>query len=414
MIKTVLVAGAGIVGMSTAIWLQRYGYRVTLVDQAGPASGTSYGNAGVLAAGSVIPVTTPGLLTKAPGMLLRSSQPLFMRPSYLPKLVPFLSKYLAHANRAHVERYAAAMSHLLYDTVEQHRDLAAGTAAAQYINDEDYLFGYDSRAAYEKDQFAWDIRRKNGHEFEVLEGSDLDAVDSFYRHRFPVVVVNKNHGKINDPGAYIRALCKVFQSEGGLLHIGKIQDLIKTNGRITGLLTDKATMSADHVVFTLGPWSGEIAKKLGLRIPFESERGYHIELVNPSHMPTAPMMVASGKFVVTPMIGRIRLAGVVEFGGLSAGARKAPLNLLKKNALSLFPDVSFDRIDEWLGHRPTTANSLPLIGALRAFENVFVGFGHQHVGLTGGAKTGRMIAQMIDGQTPNMDLSEFDPNVYAH
>ena len=126
------------------------------------------------------------------------------------------------------------------------------------------------------------------------------------------------------------------------------------------------------------------------------------------------MMVASGKFVVTPMIGRIRLAGVVEFGGLSAGARKAPLNLLKKNALSLFPDVSFDRIDEWLGHRPTTANSLPLIGALRAFENVFVGFGHQHVGLTGGAKTGRMIAHMIDGQTPNMDLSEFDPNVYAH
>lgn len=124
MIKTVLVAGAGIVGMSTAIWLQRYGYRVTLVDQAGPASGTSYGNAGVLAAGSVIPVTTPGLLTKAPGMLLRSSQPLFMRPSYLPKLVPFLSKYLAHANRAHVERYAAAMSHLLYDTVEQHRSLS--------------------------------------------------------------------------------------------------------------------------------------------------------------------------------------------------------------------------------------------------------------------------------------------------
>ena len=142
------------------------------------------------------------------------------------------------------------------------------------------------------------------------------------------------------------------------------------------------------------------------------ERGYHIELVNPSIMPNAPIMVASGKFVVTPMDGRIRLAGVVEFGGLNAVASKAPVELLKSNAAKLFPEIRYDRLDEWLGHRPTTANSLPIIGRVNKYDNVLTGFGHQHVGLTGGAKTGRILADLIDQKTPNIDLSEFNPNRY--
>ena len=113
------------------------------------------------------------------------------------------------------------------------------------------------------------------------------------------------------------------------------------------------------------------------------------------------------------MDGRIRMAGVVEFGGLDALASKAPIELLKANAKKLFPDIRYDRIDEWLGHRPTTANSLPLIGRVNKYDNVLTGFGHQHVGLTGGAKTGRILASLIDKQKINIDLSEFDPNRYS-
>ena len=182
---------------------------------------------------------------------------------------------------------------------------------------------------------------------------------------------------------------------------------------IVGLETDNGVHKADHVIFTLGPWSGNLSKRLGLNIPFESERGYHIELINPSKMPQNSMMVSSGKFVVTPMDGRIRLAGLVEFGGLKAGASKAPVELLKKNAQKLFADIKYDDITEWLGHRPTTANSLPLIGRVKNFKNVFVGFGHQHVGLTGGAKTGRILAELLDEREPNIQLSWFDPNEYA-
>ena len=139
----IIVLGAGIVGVSTSIWLQRAGYHVTLVDKAGPASGTSFGNAGVLAAGGVIPVTTPGLWKKAPFMLLDKNSPLFLRWRYLPKLVPFLLDYLTKCTEEDVKIYAKGMLPLIYDSVEQHKTLAKGTPAEIFIKDADYCFGYD-------------------------------------------------------------------------------------------------------------------------------------------------------------------------------------------------------------------------------------------------------------------------------
>ena len=154
----ILVAGAGIVGISTAIWLQRAGHEVTVVDREGPASGTSYGNAGVLAAAAIVPVPVPGIMRKAPGMLMDRNAPLFLRWSYLPKLLPFLRKYLSYATDAHVDHYAKAMSALLHDTVEQHQALAADTPAAQFIKTDDYCFGYASRAEFDADSYGWGKR----------------------------------------------------------------------------------------------------------------------------------------------------------------------------------------------------------------------------------------------------------------
>ena len=411
--KTVIVAGAGIVGVSTAIWLQRFGYQVKLIDRAGPASGTSYGNAGVLASGSVIPVTIPGLISKSPRMLMDPNKPLFLKYSYLPRLMPFLFKYLAYANIEHVQTYATAMSQLLYDTVEQHKSLAKGTGAEHYIQATDYLFGYDTEEAFEKDHFAWNLRSKLKHDFDILKGDALKNIDPIYRDAFKVIVVNKNHGKISDPGEYIKQLAKYFVNNNGEIFRANITGFQQKDSTIVGLETDNGVHRADHVIFTLGPWSGDISKRLGLNIPFETERGYHIELINPSKMPQNSIMVSSGKFVVTPMNGRIRLAGLVEFGGLKAEASKAPVELLKKNAKKLFANIEYDNITEWLGHRPTTANSLPLIGRINSYKNVLVGFGHQHVGLTGGAKTGRILAELLDEREPNIQLSWFDPNEYA-
>jgi D-amino-acid dehydrogenase len=408
----ILVAGAGIVGISTAIWLQRAGHDVTVVDREGPASGTSHGNAGVLAAGAVVPVTTPGLLGKAPAMLMNPDAPLYLRWSYLPRLAPFLMKYLSHANDAHVDRYAKAMSALLHDTVEQHQALAADTPAAQFITTEDYCFGYATSAEYEADAYGWTKRDAQGVKYEVVSGADYVAYDPIFGDTFETVVRCKNHGRISDPGAYVKALADHFVAEGGTLQITPITDIEMTEGAVTALITADGSLRADRIVFAMGPWSREIAHKLGVKVPFESERGYHIELMNPSAMPRAPMMVTSGKFVLTPMRGRIRAAGVIEFGGLDAPASRAPLDMLRRQVAKLLPEVTYDDVVEWMGHRPAPADSLPLIGANDAAGRSFSAFGHQHVGLTGGPKTGRMIAELINGRTPNTDMRPFDPAKY--
>lgn len=409
----VIVVGAGIVGVSCAIWLQRSGHEVTILDRAGPASGTSHGNAGVLAAGAVVPVTVPGLLRKAPEMLFDQDAPLFLRWGYMPKLLPFLAKYLSHATDKHVDVYGAAMSALMHDTLDQHRALAAGTPAAQFIHPDDYCFGYATRAEFDGDAYGWEKRRAAGVEFEVLSGADYAARDPSFGASFHTVVACKNHGRISDPGAYVQALANYFVAAGGTLQISLVEDVDTKDGVITGLQTSDGPMTADHIVFAMGPWSKEIAHKLGVKVPFESERGYHLEFINPSIKPNAPMMVASGKFVLTPMEGRLRAAGVIEFGGLDAKASRAPFEMLRRQVTAILPDMTYESVVEWMGHRPAPADSLPLIGANDPQGKSYSAFGHQHVGLTGGPKTGRIIANLIDGKKPNIDLGAFDPMKYT-
>lgn len=415
MSKHILVAGAGIVGVSTAIWLQRAGHRVTIVDRQGPAAGASFGNAGLLASIAVVPVPTPGLWRTGLQMLFDKNAPLFIRWRYLPRLLPFLARYMAHASASHVEHCAAALTALQYDSYEQHLALAKDTPAAQYLFDTDYFFAYQSAAALKKEQAAWDLRARLGHRFEQMTGEAFGAYDPLYEGRFAAAVRCLNHGRISDPGAYVQALADHFVSQGGALQIAEITDVEMAGDRCTGLVTDEGRMSADHVVLALGAWSAPVAEKLGLkRLSFESERGYHIELINPDRMPRASTMISEGKFVISPMDGRIRCAGVVEFGGLKAPPSDAPGALLRRQARALLDDrLLYERVDEWMGHRPATSDSLPLVGPVNGDGSAYAAFGHQHVGLTGGPKSGRLIADMISGRTPNTDMSAYDPQRYA-
>lgn len=406
----VAVIGAGIVGVSAAIWLQRMGLRVTLVDREGPAAGTSFGNAGVLASGSVVPVTVPGLARKAPRMLLDPGSPLFLRWGYLPRLVPFLLRYLRNCHAGRVEQISQGLRLLLADAPDQHLALSEGTAARALVEPGSYLFGYADRAAFEADAFAWEQRRRLGVPFTEMDADALAAFDPALAGRFGYAVECPGHGLVADPGAYVQALAREVEARGGRLERATLQGFRLEDGRAKAALTDTGEIEADGFVLATGAWSGPLARDLGISVPLESERGYHVEFHEPSVTLRAPIMVAAGKFVASPMRGRLRCAGVVEFGGLSAGPSRAPIRLLKKNMARLFPDLQYAATSEWMGHRPATADSLPAIGRAPRAENVWVGYGHQHVGLTGGPKTGRWLAQMATGRPVNEDLSAFAPD----
>ncbi|MFA3917261.1 NAD(P)/FAD-dependent oxidoreductase [Ruegeria hyattellae] len=411
--KTVAIIGAGIVGVSAAIWLQRAGHDVILIDRKGPAEGTSYGNGGVLASCAVVPVTTPGLIAKAPKMLFSANQPLFLRYGYLPRLLPWLGKYLSHANADDTTRIASALTPIVGDSLEDHTALAAGTGAEHYIHPSDYLFLYDDRAHFNGDAFVWNLRKANGFQWQEMEGADLHAYDPAFSKDLTFAIRLGDHGRISDPGAYVQALARHLETQGGRFLRADVEDVVQENGSLTGIRAGGETIDCDAAVLATGAWSGPLANKLGLNVPLESERGYHLEFWEPSVMPKSPVMIAGGKFVVTPMEGRVRLAGVVEFGGLDAGPSRAPLELLHRNAIKALPGLRGAHVTEWMGHRPAPADSIPVIGEVPGIKGAFTGFGHHHIGLTGGPKTGRLLAQIISGRQPNIDLSVYSPARFA-
>ena len=411
--KRVIIAGAGIVGVSTGIWLRRISdAQVTIIDRLPPGEGTSHGNAGVIAACSVAPVTAPGLVRKAPKMLANPEFPLFMRWGYFPKLLPWLLKYLGHANDADTRRIAKGLTTVVEDSVDQHKALVDGTAAVAWVHDSDYSFAYTNRAAFEADAYTWALRRDAGFEPVIREGQDARAYEPSLSPDIGLLATMQDHGFVHDPGGYVKALAAEFQKLGGTIMQAEIRDFDLSEGKITGVHTDHGRYDCDRAILATGVWSKPLMQKLGLSIPIETERGYHILFKDATGGPSHPIMVASGKFVGTPMAAGLRCAGVVEFGGLAAGPSKAALDLLRKQAKASFPNLAYSEEIEWLGHRPAPSDSLPLIGQVGE-TGVFTAFGHHHIGLTGGPKTGRITAGLVADQPVNTDVSAFDPMRFA-
>lgn len=412
--QKVAVVGAGIIGVSSAEWLRRAGFEVTLIDRLEPGSAeqTSFGNGGILARCAIIPVPTPGIWKKGPRMALDPDQPLFMRWSYLPKLLPWLLRYLASSRAATVRKTAEGLALLNLDTVEQHLALARGTPAEAYVRPGKYAYLYPSRADFEADSFAWTIRNEHGITGDIIEGEALRAWDPNISERYNFAYLMDDHGTIASPGRYVAALADWFQSQGGHFIRADVQQ-VSARGQGVRLQIDGQDQDFDRVVLATGAFTDRLTKDLGIRADIEAERGYHVLFKNPSFLPKTAMMVADRKYVVTPMEEGLRIAGVVEFGGLDAGKSKPPIALLKRSIRQLYPDLTWDSEETWLGYRPATIDSLPLLGSHPEHSQIFFAAGHQHIGLTAGPKTGRLVADLMAGRHPNVDLSAFAPDRFG-
>ena len=404
----IAVVGAGMVGVSCALHLQRLGAPVTLIDRQEPGGvdAASYGNGGVLARCAVVPVATPGILLKAPFMLMSADGPLFLRWSYLPRLLPWLVPYLRSSRRSSVEHIARHLAPLLFDSVDEHRALAQGTDAARRVRSCEYLYLYESRNAFERDAFGWGLRREHGFEWDTLQGNEIREFDPALSPKSEFAVVLKDHGMVADPGGYVSDLAKGFAAAGGDVVRANIEQ-VETGDFGVVLKTGGDDIEADKVVVAAGAWSHLLAGKLGANVPLESERGYHLELAGANTRPRVPVMDAARKFVAVPMDDALRLAGVLEFGGLDAPASNGPPDLLLRGAKAMLPGLEYEAKRTWMGHRPAPVDSLPVIGPAPASDQVYFAYGHHHVGLTAGPKTGRILAQHVMGLQSNVDLDAY-------
>ena len=400
----VVVIGAGIVGAATAVELLRDGHRVTILEPGEPGGeqAASYGNGTLLNPSSVIPMSAPGIWRKVPGWLADPLGPLAIRWRHLPKLLPWLVRFLlAGATEARVAATAHALRPLLEDAPERHRRLAEEAGVGDLITRQGVLYVFPTRADFAAEERAWRIRRDNGVRWLELSADELRQREPALDRRYGFGVLVEANGQCRDPGAYVAALVRHAVALGADLRRERAVGFRLGGERLLAVRTGQGEIEAEHAVVAAGAWSQSLAEGLGDRISLETERGYHAVITAPAIALRYPVMPSDGSMacVMTPQ--GLRLAGQVELAGLAAAPNWRRAAVLRDFARRVFPgltdDLSPADVKLWMGHRPSTPDGLPCIGPASNCPHVVYAFGHGHVGLTAGAATGRMVADLISG-----------------
>lgn len=415
----IIIVGGGITGVAAALELRREGHETVLIDRVKPGDTgqTSFGNAGVLASKAIIPISTPGFLSHVPKMWFGKDGPVFFNPLHLAGFLPWLRRFSGYATEEAVARIAEGLTPVIGDSLEMHRALSAGTDAADLIDTGPYVYLYRDQAAFEADLWGWEFRRERGQSWEEWDRDDILDRDPFVSEDYAFAAALSEQGWVRLPGAYIKALFDAYMELDGIFRLGEVVDLTPDPATVT--LAGGEEMAADKVILTTGAWSDRLMKKLGHRSMVTSERGYHITFENPEvdGEPVegpGPYMLTDAKVVVTPMEPGLRLAGLAEFAPVDAPEKQGAYDLIRRLARKLYPGITWEEETQWMGRRPSTPDSLPLIGASPKAPDFVCAFGGQHLGLTMGPKIARLAAQVATGRAPNIDMApyavdRFDP-----
>ncbi|MGC7404344.1 NAD(P)/FAD-dependent oxidoreductase [Pandoraea pneumonica] len=412
--RPVVVIGGGLVGVCTAAYLQRAGLPVVIIDRQSARQAASLGNAGCINGSSVVPIAMPGVLWQVPGWLLQPDGPLVLRWSYLPRMVPWLMRFVAASQPNRVTAQARALRALLGPALDAYQPLLDDADANDLVTRRGYLIAYSSESGMHGDEGGMALRRENGVQIETLDSAALRDFEPTLSNDFVGARYISETGHTLDPGALLARLTAQVIARGGRI-ADTAATAIETNGaQVVAVHTEAGREETRAVVVAAGAWSAPFVRQLGDSIVFDTERGYHVELPTPAEMPSRPVMWAEGKLFATPMNGRLRGAGTVELAGLQAPPNWRRADLLLRQLHKMFPgavlgEKSTQSVDgaRWQGFRPSTPDSLPVLGAASKVPNAFYAFGHGHVGLTAAASTGRAVAALVAGERPSLDLSPF-------
>jgi D-amino-acid dehydrogenase len=413
--RHVVIIGAGAVGAASALAALKEGYRVTILDPAEPGGeqAASYGNGCWLSPMSVIPPAVPGIWKKLPKFLSDPLGPLAIRWGYLPKVAPWLIRYLASGWRwEDVAKTAHALRPLVQDAPRLHQALAEQAGVGHLIERRGLMYIYPSRADFEAERKAWDIRHQVGVRWIELDADELRQREPELDRRYSFGIFVDEGGHCTDPGAYVAALIALAQAEGGKLHRDYATGFRIEAGRLQAVTTGQGEVTCDAAVIAAGVHSKPLARAAGDDVPLESERGYHAEISAPEVAPRYGLMPSDGKMSIMRTARGLRCAGQVEIAGIDAAPNWQRAEILKNHLLSCFPglpkDIAADRIKFWLGHRPSMPDGMPCLGPSRATPNVIHAFGHGHTGLVAAARTGEVVAALLARRAPPIPIAAFD------
>ncbi len=403
----VTVLGAGIVGICSALSLAEKGFRVRLVDRDAPGQATSAGNAGIISPWSVVPQSMPGLWKHVPGWLMDPLGPVTIKPTYLPRVALWGLRFLYEGRASRVSEIANAMDLLNRDCVSLFRQHLQGTGHENLVTDSYYVHAFRDPKGGNLDALDYVIRREKGADIERIGADELRREEPALSPDFKSAILIKGQARATSPGRIGAVLAEKFQAMGGEIIRQEVKAILPQEGGGWQYTTDVGSEFTPKLVLAMGVWSAELLKPLGIRIPMQAERGYHVSFCAPGVSLNHSVMDMDMKFVASSMEEGLRVAGTAEFAGLDAPVNEKRLKGLTKLAGRMLPDLNAAEFTTWSGQRPSLPDSLPCIGEIDGFPDLIGAFGHSHYGLMMAPKTGRIVADLIDNTISNTDLSPY-------
>ena len=387
--KRVAVIGAGIIGLSTAYYLQKTGYQVILIDKQEPGTGTSRGHASMIANYGVPGINQPQVWGELTRYLFSKSSPIAIQWSKIGKLTPWLVQFLKNCNITSMKKTALHTSTLLKSALSNYQELFNEIGAQNLLTHRGVLYVWiDPRQQPKSNQI--NIRSDSGVEQIKLSGQEIRELEPNLSSQiqggwhFP-----KAHHTL-DPDLILEKLYQNFLSRGGQFQKEEVSVIHPKEGP-----TQINNSDYDQVVVCTGAFSKSLVKQIeGQFIPLETERGYHIEFIEKQQLLSRPTSLVESGMYLTPLNNRLRAAGTVELGGLHSEISQARIDYIARDAKRLIPSLQ-DYQNPWLGYRPTMPDCLPVLGRSPKYKNIFYAFGHNHLGWTLGPTTGRLITDLI-------------------
>ena len=399
------IVGAGIQGISNALFLQKKGFSVTIFDRDEPGSpAASYGNAGHFSPYASVPINRPDVLTDVPAMLLSSSGPLALKWNYVPKMIPWFLKFIRNCTTKRMMHTAKNMHQILDLALPAYDELFDDIELGGLVEKKGILYIWNDQSLKSR-ELEIKVRNELGVDQQVVTPKEIHDLEPNIKPIYHGGVYYQHGRHARNPKKILLKLYDLFLKKGGKFLKMNIKD-INFNDEKPVIKAETQSFLFDKIIIACGSFSKKLTDNLGEKIPLDTERGYHVHFKDCDHLLSRPVIFQNRGFGITPMEQGLRVVGTVEFGGLDNPLSKSRVKNLINNAKYMMGDLP-EHEDEWLGFRPTLPDYLPVIGPSKKYKNVFYCFGHHHLGWTLGPISGKIISGMIAEENTNLDLKPY-------
>jgi D-amino-acid dehydrogenase len=406
----VVVIGAGLPGTAIARELAARGEKVILIDRQEPGRGTSFGNMASIAINGFDAASRPSTWKKLPFWMMNPQAPVTADPLYAPRMLPWFLRFLAAGRPRRIREIEDAGASLATRALGDIRALLAALKAPELISEATCLQLYETEKAFQDGRDNLELMARYGLGYEVLTGAALREREPLLNPAILKAVVLPQNHFITDPLGYVTRMAEDMQRHGGELLRGDLGRIERDNRGVTAVvLKDGRRIETGRVVVAAGMETADISRAMGEPIPLETERGYHTQIMAPGGGGALrySLIWPERAFMVTPTAGGIRVGGSVEMAGLHRPPNWRRARILVEHAKFAVPSLKVEQTTEWMGHRPATPDTIPVLSASAKTQGLFYATGHGHLGLTYSATTGIVMADLVQGRAPAVDLTPF-------